>query len=169
MIATLKSPSDALYVIKPGVPIKHWSFITLHHTGNVPLGVPLLGEWIDALHRNGGREGYDPFANGMGYHFLVNTGGEIEYGDRWYLQLPGGHNNSLDKNGISRNHSSIGVCMAGNFSKSIPTTEQLSATRRLIASLGKPVRPHFLYKETECPGKIYDGTRNWLQTWEEPC
>lgn len=173
MIEILKNIQKPHEAIKSGIPIRQWKFITFHHTGDVPYKISLVGIWIDQMHRSGEREGYPKFRNGMGYHFLVNRNGEIEYGDRWHGQIYGAHNNAKDDKGVSCNHSSIGIAIVGNYSMPnvFPSAKQIKSARALIKALALPVRPHCVFKATECPGLIFHDVTNWFQsidvlTWE---
>jgi hypothetical protein len=148
MINVVK-PEDLFKV--PEVAIRRWPGIIVHHSGGKAgpkwryffKGVigKLYGERFDRFHRK--VKGY---RNGLGYHFLINPGGEIEYGKRWLWQISGahctGHNNWL------------GVCFVGNFNWWKPTGLQLQAWRNIVAWFkpGIPIRPHGRFKKTMCPG-----------------
>lgn len=137
----------------------NYDLILLHHTATItdfktPDG--LYGEEIDYIHRNGRREGYPPFVNGMGYHFLVNADGRVQVGDRWIKQLYGAHCKG-------RNATTLGICMVGNFNEVYPTNGQIDSVGQLLAVL-KPVKVdmHRNYRQTDCPGTNID-----IEYWNE--
>lgn len=96
---------------------------------------------------------------GIGYHFLVHPDGRIDYvGD---IATTRYHVGDL-------NAGSIGICLAGDFSRERPTTTALARTRQLIQKglwpvLGRrvPVRGHVeVWRQanrgpTSCPGDTF--------------
>ena len=131
-----------------------WQRIVVHHSaikyGNV--------EKYDAAHRLRGMQ------NGLAYHFLIGNGidagdGEIEIGQRWQKQQPGGH----VKNHLI-NQTAIGICLIGNFEKTYPSKKQLAAFTQLMdwlqgTALGKKVNfaghRELKGEQTVCPGKHF--------------
>jgi hypothetical protein len=148
MIKQIK-PEEINAVIESDKPFCY-DMIILHHTAEIVDANHdgLYGEEIDRMQRAGEREGYPKFVNGMGYHFLINPGGQIEIGDRWIHQIYGAH--CVEK---GMNHHAVGICMVGNFDKTLPTKEQLESLGQLLCFLKPaPVMPHRAYKNTDCPG-----------------
>ncbi len=125
-----------------------YDLIILHHTADMVDSNKdgLYGEEIDRMQRAGEREGYPPFVNGMGYHFLINPNGIIQVGDRWLKQIYGAHC-------VGQNHHALGICMVGNFDKTLPTPAQLDSLGQLLSQLNPVVvSPHKRFKATDCPG-----------------
>jgi N-acetyl-anhydromuramyl-L-alanine amidase AmpD len=131
---------------------KRWRYIVIHHSASVqgdPAG-------IDRYHRERRH-----MENGLAYHFVIGNGrgmpdGQIAIGNRWALQLNGGHLASEDLNRIS-----IGICLIGNFDNGQPTKRQMESLRALVLHLmarcrlpASSVRTHrqINTKPTECPG-----------------
>ena len=104
--------------------------------------------------------------NGLAYHFVIGNGsssgnGEVEIGNRWVRQINGGHVHSDYLNNIA-----LGICLVGDFNRTLPTRQQLEALEELIRYLrirvgkidGKPsiVKPHREINPprwpTDCPG-----------------
>jgi N-acetylmuramoyl-L-alanine amidase len=125
-----------------------YNLIILHHTADMVDSNKdgLYGEEIDRMQRAGERKGYPKFVNGMGYHFLINPNGIIQIGDRWINQIYGAHC-------VGYNHSAIGICMVGNFDKTLPLPEQINSLGELLCFLDPvDVVPHRKIKNTDCPG-----------------
>lgn len=109
---------------------KGWKYIVVHHSatrsGNA--------KSFDRFHT---RQGY----GGLAYHFVIGNGsgskdGEIEKGWRWKEQVTGTH---VSVNSWDKNIFGIGVCLVGNFQKSLPTKKQWDSLVALTAEL---VRDH---------------------------
>ena len=100
---------------------------------------------------------------GMGYHFYIGPDGTIY------------HTQDLDRISwhVYKNNSyTVGVCLAGNFNRTIPPEPQLDAAAWLIAWLMQELRiplEHVLgHKEfpqnaTACPGYQWDDGLHWKQ------
>jgi hypothetical protein len=90
--------------------------IILHHTlTTCDVGVKQIREWHKA-------RGWDD----IGYHYVIRKDGSIEEGRE--LKYEGAH-------AKGRNADSIGIALAGDFSKQIPLPAQLEALDALISSL----------------------------------
>ncbi|CAK1590329.1 unnamed protein product [Parnassius mnemosyne] len=97
----------------------------------------------------------------IGYNFAVGSEGVAYEGRGWDIQ--GAH--SLYFNSIS-----IGICLIGDWTNSLPPTEQIKAAKSLIAQgveLGF-IRPdykligHRQIRKTECPGAtLYQNLKTW--------
>lgn len=148
MISVVKT-EDLFRVTRIG--IRQWPGIIVHHSGGKDdsespkyfrgkIG-KLYGEQFDKFHRK-----VKNWSNGLGYHILINPGGEIQAGDRWLYQMNGAHC-------PIRNHW-LGVCFVGNFNWWKPTEQQLQSWRNIKAYFpGLPVEPHGKHKKTMCPGR----------------
>lgn len=151
------SLNDKTYFEAQHVPhsSRKWEGIIIHATvvpsySAVPKQAAAL---IDESHRN-----YRGWKHGMGYHFIINGDGDVEYAERWAKQLPGAH---------ARGHNStwIGIGIVFNGDVEFPTHEQKRGlyllTRNLLnvyANITK-LRFHrdFTDKKT-CPGKLIKHT-----------
>ena len=94
---------------------------------------------------------------GIGYHFLVHPGGQIDQVNR--LETRSYHCRNL-------NGESVGVCLAGDFTKAMPASTQIESIGRLVtelqAELGRElvVLGHGDVPSTSCPGATFE---NWRQ------
>lgn len=131
--------------------IRAWPGIIVHHTANTPspfwrgkIG-KLYGESIDRYHRE-----VKKWFRGMGYHILINPGGEPQIGDRWLYQQNGAH--------CQGHNDWLGIAFVGNFNWWDPTEFQLQTWRNIKAFFpGLPVYPHGKFdNKTECPGTGID-------------
>jgi len=103
--------------------------------------------------------------NGLAYHFVIGNGvkttdGKIYVGDRWKRQIRGGHLASTALNEVA-----IGICLIGNFEKTLPTAKQRTSLKTLVSHLRKrtgvpfgQVRTHrhINPKPTICPGRRFN-------------
>lgn len=98
---------------------------------------------------------------GIGYHFYVKPNGVIYQTNQ--LETVSYHVGNS-------NHSSLGVCVAGDFTRAIPTQEQLDSAAHLVAwlmqELGVPEEHVIGHKEfpkadTSCPGEQWLKGRQW--------
>lgn len=87
---------------------------------------------------------------GIGYHYVIYKNGEVHQGRP---------EDSVGAHCVGANYNSIGVCMVGDFTKTMPTDEQLSGLIRLVdylrgkygwldVQLHKEIDP-----STACPGR----------------
>lgn len=151
VLPSLQKSLDRIAVRK-----NQWRHIVIHHSAT----------------RSGSARGMDRYhrterhmENGLAYHFVIGNGkggmkdGEIAIGDRWKKQIQGGHLSSYTLNQIS-----IGICLVGDFSKTKPTSKQITSlealTRYLMRAATVPVdrvTTHTLIhpKHTLCPGKHF--------------
>lgn len=136
---------------------RRWRYVVVHNSGTRQGNARIF----DFYHRNTRR-----MSNGMAYHFVIGNGtssgnGQIEIGARWRRQINGGHVHSDYLNNIS-----LGICLVGDFNRSLPTRQQLEALDELIRYLrervGKIDRRAAIVKAhreinpprwpTDCPG-----------------
>ena len=140
-----------------------WKYIVVHNSGTRQGSARIF----DYYHRHVRR-----MPNGLAYHFVIGNGsssdnGQIEIGNRWTRQLPGGHVHSDYLNYIG-----LGICLVGDFNRDLPTQAQYEALDELIRYLrlrvGK-VDGHYSIvlghreinpRPTDCPGSRFP--LNWL-------
>jgi len=111
-------------------PVKagRWKYIVVHHSG-VSEGTV---KGMDNYHRR-----VRHMENGLAYHFVIGNGngmrnGEIAVGNRWTKQLDGGHLRSVEQNKYC-----IGICLVGNFDKTVPTSAEMRSLNALVRELMK--------------------------------
>jgi N-acetylmuramoyl-L-alanine amidase len=139
----------------PLYPSSQWKYIIVHHTAT-DIGSALL---VNRSHHDRG------FWHGLGYHFLIDNGtlgkgdGQIEVAPRWIKQQVGAH---CKAGGM--NDKAIGVALVGNFSETLPTTQQMESLTYLLRTLMREYRilPSQVMghrdvdgANTECPGKRF--------------
>jgi LysM repeat protein len=144
--------------MRPVVPLYHtdkWKYIIIHHSAT-DVGNALS---LFRLHLRRG------FWHGLGYHFVIANGtygkedGQIEVSPRWVRQEDGAH---CKASGM--NHSGIGICLVGNFSKERVSAKQLDS----LVSLVKVLKDYYRIPlgnimghgqvpgaATECPGNYF--------------
>ena len=143
-------PARPQIVGRLDVPItRSWQYIVIHHSdtdsGNERI--------FDSFHRK--IKGWA----GIGYHFVIGNGtdsgnGTIEVTFRWEEQMHGAHA------GVDEyNQRGIGICLVGNFSRSLPTEQQMASLAFLVTYLQEKCRIptsnillHRQIKNTDCPG-----------------
>jgi len=130
--------------------------IVVHHVGG-GVNRDYTAEEIAAYHA------FDRGWPGIGYHFLVHPDGRIEYVGDWLTVRY--HCGKL-------NASSLGVCLAGDFTAAAPPDRQLMRARMLIAGIRRvlgrevPALGHrdldpaaTGYPRPECPGRTWESWR----------
>jgi hypothetical protein len=147
-------PSDWLPYSKPE---KKWTAIVLHHSGTENGNSAIFDKW----HREGNHW------EGVGYDFVIGNGtdsgdGEVEVTFRWREQRTGAHCKTADN---WANESAVGICLVGNFDKSVPTARQMQSLIKLIDFLQKRygISKNRIYGHnttpgaqiTACPGKRF--------------
>lgn len=135
---------------------EHWvnrtetKFLVLHHAKAINFSF----EQCDTYHKSLG------WAN-IGYHFYIQKNGQIYEGRP--VDVVGAHS-------YSSNHTSVGICLEGNFEIENPTKYQELALVDLLKWLvtkytGVRIVPHSALDNTECPvfpignilERVYDG------------
>ncbi len=136
---------------QPSEPPRDWKYIVLHHTAT-------SSGSVEEIHEEHLKKGWE----GIGYHFVIGNGsgmgdGTIEPTFRWREQMHGAHAGKSEFN-----QQGIGVVLVGNFEESSPSTAQVEAATRLVATLKREygissenVIPHSEVKATLCPGKNF--------------
>ena len=155
--APVVKPKRDVTAIRPGVAVRDWSWVVLHHTATGAGDVAS----IHAEHRERVTPGGVPW-RGIGYHFLIGNGegmpdGAVEATFRWKRQLAGAHAGTS-----KHNDRGVGVCLVGDFTQAPPTPAQLAAASSLIARLRAkydipPARVvgHGTLVATACPGELF--------------
>ncbi|MHC4249829.1 MAG: peptidoglycan recognition protein family protein [Planctomycetota bacterium] len=138
--------------VPKGVTARKWRYIVIHHSGTDEGSAAAF----DRYHRN--VRGWKDLA----YHFVIGNGrgtadGAVEVGPRWKGQRAGAHAGVQKYNSLG-----IGICLVGNFEKSVPTKKQREALARLLQFLMKrfgvkpaDVKRHSDVVQTKCPGKRF--------------
>ncbi len=133
------------------------SAVILHHSATPDGSVPLFR----VLHR--AVFGWDD----IGYHFVIGNGsfspdGAVEEGRR---------RGAIGAHARGYNEKSLGICLVGDFSDSMPTPCQVSSLADLLSELlriyGLGAEAILLHREvpgcvTECPGALF--TRKYLES-----
>lgn len=101
------------------------------HCSATKAGQDFKAKDIDRMHRQRG-------FNCIGYNYTIDLDGQIEVGRP--LTVDGAHCSSKDKNGVSYNKHSIGICYIGGLdangkAKDTRTDAQKRALRLLISKL----------------------------------
>lgn len=97
---------------------------------------------------------------GIGYHFLVHPAGQVDQVNR--LETRSYHCRSL-------NGESVGVCLAGDFSRATPALTQIESAGRLVtelqSELGREliVLGHGDVPSTTCPGATFESWRQRIR------
>lgn len=132
-----------------------WKYIVVHHTATGKGNAKTIHS--SHLQRR--------FANGMGYHFLIDNGtlgkgdGQIEMSPRWIRQQNGAHCKASHMN-----ERAIGIALVGNFNYEKPTPNQLQSLSFLLSLLRNyyhippskvMAHGHVQGAKTECPGKYF--------------
>jgi len=137
---------------------KQWNAIVLHHSatenGNAAI--------FDRTHRE------ENHWDGVGYDFVIGNGtnsgnGQVEVTFRWKQQLTGAHCGGTPDNWA--NEKAVGICLVGNFNRTVPTTEQIQSLVKLVRFLQKrygiPTSQIYGHsgtpgaRITECPGRNF--------------
>ena len=151
--------SDDWYY-KKSVKYKGWKYIVIHHSATDAGSVK-------AFHKYHTKQGY----GGIAYHYVIGNGkgmkdGEIKETFRWKQKVSGAH---VSGNSWDHNIFGIGIALVGNFEKSKPTKNQMTALKKLIVKLKNNYNinsnniyghKHVLHddasgrkEQTVCPGK----------------
>jgi hypothetical protein len=139
-----------------------WSAIIIHHSATDEGNATIIDKW----HRE--NNGW----NGIGYDFVIGNGtnsgdGEIEPTYRWREQLTGAHAGGTPGNWA--NEEGIGICLIGDFNRSVPSKRQMESLTKLVRFLQQryriPKSRIYGHREvpgghdTDCPGKRFSMNR----------
>lgn len=148
-------PGDWLVPSRGG---KKWTAIVIHHSGTKNGSATVFDKW----HREG------KHWEGVGYHFVIgngtNTGnGEVEATFRWRQQKVGAHCGGTAGNWANRD--AVGICLVGDFNRTLPPSQQMRSLLKLIRFLqGRYKIPkNRVYghnttpgaSATDCPGRSF--------------
>ena len=137
---------------------KKWMAIVIHHSGTRTGNAAIFDKW----HREGNHW------EGVGYNFVIGNGtdsdnGKVEVTFRWRNQKTGAHCGGTRGNWANKN--AIGICLVGNFNRTVPTRQQMQSlvklTRFLQNRYGIPKSRIYGHNTTpgvpptECPGKKF--------------
>jgi hypothetical protein len=140
---------------KPASHERAWTAIVIHHSATDEGNAAIIDKW----HRE--NNGW----NGIGYDFVIGNGtnsddGEVEPTFRWRGQLTGAHAGGTPGNWA--NEEGIGICLIGDFNRTIPTARQMNSLKQLVRFLqqryGIPKSRVFGHgsvpggHDTDCPG-----------------
>lgn len=137
---------------------KQWNAIVLHHSatenGNAAI--------FDRTHRE------ENHWDGVGYDFVIGNGtnsgdGQVEVTFRWKQQVAGAHCGGTPDNWA--NEKAVGICLVGNFNRTIATDRQMQSLVKLVRFLQKrygiPTSQVYGHcstpgaRITECPGRNF--------------
>ena len=123
-------------------------YLIIHHTGGTDAN-PLADtshhtfEVVDEWHKSLGWDG-------IGYNYFIEKDGKLQSGRP--ENIKGAHT-------IGYNDKSIGICLAGNFDFSLPTTEQVNTLKELLKTLqnrykipAEKIVPHRKFASKTCYG-----------------
>ena len=123
-------------------------YIVLHHSA---VSRKDNQNQFDAIRKGHIEKGY----GNIGYNWLIEPSGDLKEGRK--QDKPGAHC-------YGRNHDSLGICIAGNFSKEYPTILQEDSLFILLNTLTKQypnakIMHHRDFCNTQCPGNLLP--KNW--------
>lgn len=148
--------------IPPASAEKRWTAIIIHHSATDQGNAAIFDKW----HRENNHW------DGVGYDFVIGNGsdsgdGETEVTFRWRQQIPGAHCGGTPGNWA--NEDGIGICLVGDFDRTVPTYRQMQSLVRLINFLKKRygISDSRIYghrttpgaRVTDCPGKKFPFSR----------
>ncbi len=137
---------------------KKWTAIVIHHsateTGHAAI--------FDRMHRE------ENHWDGVGYDFVIGNGtdssdGQVEVTFRWRQQVPGAHCGGTPGNWA--NIDAVGICLVGNFNRTVPTRQQMDSLVKLVRFLQRrySIPESRIYghkttpgaRATDCPGRRF--------------
>ena len=141
---------------------KKWTAIVIHHSGTKNGNAAIFDKW----HREGN------YWEGVGYDFVIGNGtnsgnGEVEVTYRWQKQIPGAHCGGTAGNWA--NKEGVGICLVGDFNRTLPTSLQMQSLAKLVRFLqnryGTPKSRIYGHNTTpgasitDCPGRNFPMAR----------
>ena len=94
----------------------------------------------------------------VGYHYVIEKDGTVRQARK---------EDEIGAHDEGENVNSIGICLVGNFTYSLPTEQQAAAAATLVGQIRSRwpipvtrIEPHRWDDTTECPGKMLPD--NWL-------
>ena len=144
---------DEMNINQPNLQFDEMSFraytgaIVIHHSGLLRGDVDSKIEDIHRMHIEKNHW------SGIGYHFLIHKGGEIEFARP--LECKGAHT-------FKNNEFTVGICLAGNYQFGEPPMPQLQSAVQLVGALCEKYKfpptdttifGHRDLGKTSCPGR----------------
>jgi len=141
---------------------KKWTALVIHHSATEKGNAAIF----DKMHRE------QNHWEGIGYDFVIGNGtdsgdGEIEVTFRWREQIPGAHCGGTAGNWA--NEEGIGICLVGDFDRTVPTSRQMQSLLKLIRFLQERygISKSRIYghkttpgaRVTDCPGERFPMAR----------
>ncbi len=141
---------------------KKWVAVVIHHSATEKGNAAIF----DKMHRE-----QNHWA-GIGYDFVIGNGtdsgdGQVEVTFRWRKQIPGAHCGGTANNWANRD--GVGICLVGDFNRTVPTARQMQSLLKLIRFLQKRygISKSRIYghkntpgaRVTDCPGRMLPMTR----------
>jgi len=141
---------------------KRWVAVVIHHSATENGNAAIFDKW----HREG------KHWEGIGYDFVIGNGsnsgdGQVEVTFRWRKQIPGAHCGGTANNWANRD--GVGICLVGNFNRTVPTKRQMQSLLKLVRFLQKRygISRSRIYGHnttpgahiTDCPGKKFPMSR----------
>jgi len=136
---------------------KKWTAIVIHHSATENGSAAIFDKW----HRE------NKYWEGVGYDFVIGNGtnssdGAVEVTFRWRKQLTGAHCKTPNN---WANEKAVGICLVGNFNRTVPTRRQMQFLVKLVRFLQNRYRipKSRVYghkttpgaRVTDCPGKRF--------------
>ncbi len=140
---------------------KKWTAIVIHHSATENGNAAIFDKW----HRE------NKYWEGVGYDFVIGNGtnssdGAVEVTFRWRKQLTGAHCKTPNN---WANEKAVGICLVGNFNRTVPTRRQMQSLVKLVRFLQNRYRipKSRVYghkttpgaRVTDCPGKRFSMAR----------
>ncbi len=137
---------------------KGWRAVVVHHSATDTGNAAIFDKW----HRE--RNHWE----GIGYDFVIGNGtdsgdGQVEVTFRWRKQIPGAHCGGTPNNWANKD--GVGICLVGDFNRSVPTSRQMQSLLKLIRFLQQryriPTSRVYGHKTTPgahvtaCPGRKF--------------
>jgi hypothetical protein len=140
---------------------KKWTAIVIHHSGTQNGNAAIFDKW----HREGRHW------DGVGYDFIIGNGtdsgdGQVEVTFRWRNQVTGAHCKTPNN---WANEDAVGICLVGDFSRTVPTGRQMWSLVKLVRFLQNryKIPKSRIYghnttpgaHKTDCPGRNFPMAR----------
>jgi len=137
-------------------PITQLEYLVIHHSVTSDDATP---NDLALLHKARGW-------GGIGYHFVITNNGDVYYV---------GDVGTARANVLNKNEKVLGICMIGDFTKHLPTDEQIKSAHLLckfmINTVAFPISSwdqvvgHKDLQATQCPGSSWDKTQQGDMWW----
>lgn len=140
---------------------RRWTAIVIHHSATDYGNATIFDKW----HREGNNW------EGVGYDFVIGNGtnsgnGLVEVTFRWRQQMTGAHCKTPDN---WANERGVGICLVGDFNKTVPTPQQMQSLAKLVQFIQKRygIPNDSIYghkgtpgaRATDCPGRNFPMAR----------